>query len=64
MRFPIDIIWLDADWKVVGLERGVKPETFPTVFYPKTVALYVLELALGETSRLGIDIGSKLFLDR
>lgn len=44
MRFAIDILWLNAEGKIVDLKQNVVPETYPEVFYPKEDALYVLEL--------------------
>ena len=64
MRFPIDIIFLDEGLRVINVYEGVAPSTFPTLFYPLTLAQYVLEINSGEASRLGIDIGSQMILDR
>ena len=47
MKFSIDIIWIDADGRVIGVEKGVEPETYPKVFYPPTPAKYVLEVPAG-----------------
>lgn len=63
MNFPIDIIWLDEDKKVVHIEREVRPETFPYVFYPKAPAKYVLEVANTSSFDLGIDIGAQAFFN-
>ncbi len=63
MKFPIDIIWIDEHWTVVGVERGVTPETFPKSFLPNSPVKYVLELPNTESFKLGIDTGSTLFLD-
>lgn len=64
MHFAIDIVWIDENWAVIGIERSVEPDSYPTVFYSSGPAKYVLELNSGEATTLGIDIGSKLFLDR
>ena len=64
MQFPIDIVWINENWEVIGLERRVTPETYPTTFYPPSPVKYVLELNSGDATRLGIDIGSKLFFTR
>lgn len=64
MRFPIDIIWIDEHWRVSGIEASVSPASYPEIFYSETPVRYVLELNSGEASRLGIDIGSKLYLIR
>lgn len=58
MRFPIDIIWINEDWQVVGVEKGVAPGTFPQTFNPPSPVKYVLELNSGEATKLGIDVGS------
>ena len=64
MRFPIDIIFLDADLSVINVYRGVDPSTFPTLFYPLAPAKYVLEINSGEASSIGIDTGVNVSLDR
>jgi uncharacterized protein len=44
MKFPIDIIWLDKDFKIVHIESDIAPETYPDeTFMSETPALYVLE---------------------
>ncbi len=40
--FPLDIIWLDSEYKIVDIKRHAKPFTGP--YYPKKPAKYVLEL--------------------
>lgn len=62
MLFPLDIIWVDENWTVIGIERSVKPDSYPAIFYSNGLAKYVLELNSGEASSLGIDIGSRLYL--
>lgn len=64
MKFPIDIVWIDENWVVVGIERRVTPNTYPTTFFPPRPVKYVLELNSEEASRLGIDIGSRLSRNR
>ncbi len=49
MRFPIDIIWIDAAMKVVHIEKSVAPNTYPEVFTSPTPARYVLEVPAGYT---------------
>ncbi len=59
MRFPIDIVWLDADLRVVHIESDVSPDTFPMSFVPPVPARYVLEVNAGEASTAGIVTGSQ-----
>lgn len=57
MRFPIDIIWLDASYTIVDMEERVEPATYPTVFYPSAPARYVLEVPAGFVQEHGLSIG-------
>lgn len=63
MNFPIDIIWIDESWRVIGVERDINPETFPKIFYPVRAIKYVLELPAGTAKEKGIDDGSIVYLD-
>ena len=57
MKFPIDIIWLDKDWRVVYIADNVLPETYPNTFVSKEPARYVLEVASGFSARHGVSVG-------
>ncbi len=57
MTFPIDIIWLDENKKVVYIEKSVLPSTYPTVFYPPVDARFVLEILDGQSEIAGIRVG-------
>lgn len=43
MKFAIDILWFDKECVLVSKNVGVRPETFPEVFYPDKEVMYVLE---------------------
>jgi uncharacterized membrane protein (UPF0127 family) len=58
MLFPIDIIWLSSDFKVINIEKNVSPDTYPQAFYPKKPAAYVLEAAAGTFDYAGIGTSS------
>jgi len=62
MRFPIDIVWADADGKVITVANNVAPETYPEVFSPSLPARYVLELPAGFAAAQGIVEGSQIVL--
>lgn len=47
MRFPLDIIWLNTNHKVITIASQVVPDSFPTVFYPSAPAQYVIEVPAG-----------------
>ena len=60
MKFPIDIVWLDASKKVVTIKRNATPESYLEAYYPSAPARYVIELVSGRASELGIDVGTTL----
>ena len=60
MLFSIDILWIDSNLKIVHIEKSLRPETYPKIFYPNSVALYVLELKAGEVQNLNLKIGDSL----
>lgn len=45
MNFPIDIIWIDENWKVIGINKNLKPESYPKIYYPPKPVKYVLEIS-------------------
>ena len=58
MQVPVDMFWLTKEGKVVHIERGVTPETFPNTFTNTTPARYVLETRSGVAAIHSIDVGS------
>ena len=44
MRFPIDVIWIGEDLRVLGVTRNLLPETYPRQFEPPSPARFVLEV--------------------
>lgn len=57
MNFPIDIIWLDSQKRVVHIVRDASPESYPVVFTPPVDARYVLEVPAGSVARWGVNVG-------
>jgi uncharacterized protein len=61
-KFPIDIVWLDEESRVVHLAESVPPckaEPCP-VYQPLRRASYVLEIGAGQARREKALVGSKL----
>ena len=52
-KFPIDILWLDADRKIVHVQEGAPPCTKEpcAVYTPLRRAVYVVELGSGQARR-------------
>lgn len=62
MNFPLDIIWLDQNGKVVHLEKTIQPQTYPQSFKPEKKASFVLELKAGKIDQLEIKNNSIFLL--
>jgi uncharacterized membrane protein (UPF0127 family) len=59
MRFPIDVVFLDGDRRVMRVVPDVQPWRTAAV----RKARFVLELAAGEAARVGMTPGSVLQLE-
>ena len=60
MRFPIDVICINRQWRVVALREHVGPWR---IVGPVWQAWGVVELQAGQVSRLAIHVGDELGLD-
>lgn len=60
---PLDIIWINDEWRIVHIERAVSPDSYPQTFVSETPAQYVLELAGGTTDALGVYVGDAIAVD-
>ncbi len=60
MNFPLDIIWINSQKKVVGIERNLVPESYPTLYYPRANIKYVLEINANNSATWGIATGTVL----
>lgn len=60
MRFPIDIIWIDENFKIVGIVKNINPNSFPQTFQPQTPIQYVLEVNAGFSDRNNIVTGDQV----
>ena len=60
MEFPLDIIWIDEEFRVVGIDENIQPciegEECP-IYYPELDVKYVLEINSGISERYGFDEG-------
>lgn len=60
MHFPLDIIWTDANHKVVFLETDLSPDTYPQTFCSSQSAAYAIEVPVGTVQKTGIHLGQVL----
>ena len=63
MKFPIDIVWIDENKKIVGLVENAKPEDYPETYPSPQNVVYVLEIGSGEVKKQGIKIGDGAIFD-
>ena len=66
MKFPIDIIWLDNDGKVVHIEQNLQPcvsVLICTSYSPNIDSQYVLETVAGFTQRHNISVGTNIDIE-
>lgn len=63
MKFPIDIIWISADHKVVAMEVNEQPSTYPDKFVneKQRPAQYVLETKANRSKELNINLGTVIY---
>ena len=66
VKFPIDIIWLDSDGKVVHIEQNLQPcvsVLICTSYSPDIDSQYVLETVAGFTQRHNISVGTNIDIE-
>lgn len=62
-KFPIDIIWINADKQVVHIAKDAPPckdDPCPTYGPKNAAALYVLEVAAGFSAKENITLGTRI----
>ncbi|MFA6315055.1 MAG: DUF192 domain-containing protein [Candidatus Paceibacterota bacterium] len=63
MNFPLDMIWIDEDMKVVGITSNIPVDSFPNSFYPPSPIKFVLELNAGTAAKMSLATGTQLIFD-
>ena len=57
MKFPIDILWLDKNKKIVFIKEHARPEEYPMTYTPDRESRYVLELVDGFVEKNNVKVG-------
>lgn len=60
MNFPIDIFWIDEDFKIVHIEENVKPEYYPARYGSTEPARLVLETNAFFAKTFNIKVGDRV----
>lgn len=59
MLIPIDVIWLNEKYEVIYIVPNMRPEDYPKIYTPSTLARYVIEVNSGFVKENSIEIGQK-----
>lgn len=60
MNFPIDILWISSDKRIVYVEENVATSTYPKSFTNNSKAMYVLEIKANTRKELGAFLGTEV----
>jgi uncharacterized membrane protein (UPF0127 family) len=65
MLIPIDMIFLDDNWRIVLIESNLQPNSFPKIFGNGVKSQYVLEINALESEIYGLKVGDQaIFLNK
>ena len=60
MNFPIDVVWIDNNWKIVDLTENFSPKSYPQVIFPNSAVQYVLEINAGLIDKNDFRVGQTI----
>ncbi|MDO8659608.1 MAG: DUF192 domain-containing protein [Candidatus Parcubacteria bacterium] len=60
MNFPIDIIWINENMKVVYIKENALPNSYPETYESNENAKYILEVVSGFSEKNNFKIGDKV----
>jgi uncharacterized membrane protein (UPF0127 family) len=61
MRFPLDIIWFNAQKRVVKIEQNLQPNTYPKTYCPADKNIqYVIELNAGQAAEAHLQLDQQV----
>ncbi len=60
MNYPLDIIWINKDKKIVSVSENLDPKTYPQTFSPSEPIQYVLEVQSGFYKTNSLKVGDSL----
>lgn len=62
MNFPIDIMWIDEDLRIVHIEENKKPEYYPERYGSPTSARLVLETNAFFAKTFNLQVGDRVYI--
>ena len=60
MNYSIDVVWLNDEKEVIYVIDDMAPESYPTVYEPKTKSLYIIEFNDQFFEQNNLSVGDKL----
>jgi uncharacterized membrane protein (UPF0127 family) len=60
MNFPIDVLWINDNFKIVDIVENMSPSSYPKVYTSRLPARYVLEISAGMAKKYGITVGQEV----
>ena len=63
MNYPLDVIWVRKDGKIVYMEKNILPNTYPKSFSSPTPAWYVIEANAGFVATSSLKVGDVMNLE-
>ncbi len=68
MKYPIDIIWVDSEYKISYLVDSAQPSSYPEIIYKnpsqsRANDAYIIEINSGEIKRLQLKLGDEIILN-
>ncbi len=57
MQFPIDILWIGSDGRIIDIAKNVTPDSYPSKFEPTQPARYVIEVNAYFADSFNISVG-------
>lgn len=62
MKFPIDVLWVNKEGRVISIEKNLQPSSYPKTFGPNEKSFTVVELPSGTVDKFNITTNSKVNL--
>mgnify|MGYP001594648448 CR=1 FL=1 len=60
MNFPIDIIWIGEDLKVIYIKKDARPELYPEIYGSERDSKYILEVESGFSEKNNLKEGDEV----
>lgn len=64
MNYPIDIIWVNEESKIVYIKKDASPDSYPESFTSEELAMYVIETTAGFAEKNQIKVGDSVILPK